>query len=151
MTNATIIDSFPAINEAVIQQFERQLGKDLPSEYRAFLLTHNGGRPRPAEFPMTGDTLNPSGTIHWFFGINNSRHYDLRRNYRVYQDRIPTNFLPIAADPGGNLICLAVAGEDRGTVYFWDHDYEALEDEVANYENVYFIANSFTELLNSLR
>jgi cell wall assembly regulator SMI1 len=151
MTHMTIRDPFPPTNEAAIRQFEVQLNVDLPSTYRSFLLDYNGGRPLRAEFPITGDPLNPSGTINWFFGIHDGQHYDVRRAYSVYQNRVPANFLPIAEDPGGNLICLSIAGNDYGVVYFWDHDYEALSDEVPGYENVYLITNSFAELLESLK
>jgi cell wall assembly regulator SMI1 len=153
MTHITIDKSFSPIDEATIQALEQELGIQLPSDYRQFLLTHNGGRPTPAHFPLTGDPLNSSGGIHWFYGIHRGRerHYNLRKAYDVFQDRMPANFFPIACDPGGNQICLSVAGEDRETVYFWDHEFESLDDEKPGYENVYFIANSFTELLNSLR
>ena len=30
--------------------------------------------------------------------------------------------LPIAVDPGGNLVLLAIEGEDTGKVFFWNHE-----------------------------
>jgi cell wall assembly regulator SMI1 len=151
MTNVTIGDSFPRMDEMRIREFERQLGITLPHDYRNFLVAHNGGRPDPSGFSMTGDPLNPSGTIHWFFGIHNGQNYNLSQKYSVYQGRIPSNFLPIAGDPGGNLLCLSISGEDVGNVYFWDHEDEASEGELPDYTNVYFIADSFTDLMNGLQ
>jgi hypothetical protein len=150
MINVTIRDSFPQVDEARIRAFERALGISLPHDYRQFLLRSNGGRPDPAEFAITGEPLNPSGTIHYFFGIHDGPNYNLGRKYAVYRERIPADLFPIAGDPGGNIICLAIRGDNVGSVYFWDHDYEALEGEVPDYSNVYFIADSFGSMLNNL-
>ena len=68
----------------------------------------------------------------------------------VDQVRMPEELVPIAHDPGGNQICIAVAGPKTGAVYFWDHEEEADDDETPGYDNVYLIANSFNEFLNSL-
>lgn len=40
----------------------------------------------------------------------------------TYRGRIPDGVLPIADDAGGNQVCLAVAGEFPGSVWFWDHE-----------------------------
>jgi cell wall assembly regulator SMI1 len=119
MTHVTIDKSFSPIDEATIQVLEQELGIQLPSDYRQFLLTHNGGRPTAAEFPLPGVPLNTS-VIDWFYGIHKGRErdYNLRAAYDDLKDRMHANFFPIACDPGGNQICLSVAGEDRETVYF---------------------------------
>jgi hypothetical protein len=41
-----------------------------------------------------------------------------------YRGRIPAWLLPIAADEGGNAICVGLRGEGRGRIYFWDHERE---------------------------
>jgi hypothetical protein len=63
---------------------------------------------------------------------------------------VPAGFLPLAVDPGGNLICLVISGTNTGKVYFWDHEEEVEEGQQPGYSNVYLIANSFNEFLNSL-
>lgn len=68
----------------------------------------------------------------------------------MYRGRIPPNLLPIAHDPFGNLICLSVAGQDRGKVYFWDHEVEVREGEIPSYRNVSFIADNFESFLDGL-
>lgn len=43
-----------------------------------------------------------------------------------------------------------MSGEDKGKVYFWDHEFE-LEEEKPGYHNVGFIADSFNEFVETLR
>jgi hypothetical protein len=68
----------------------------------------------------------------------------------MYQDRVPNTLLPVARDPGGNLLCLQLSEQDYGKVYFWDHEDEVAEGETPGFDNVYFVAASFDELLNNL-
>ena len=57
----------------------------------------------------------------------------------------------IAEAPGGNQICIAVTGEDKGKLFFWDHENERDLDKNPNdFGNVYLIANSFEEFVESL-
>ena len=46
-----------------VQAIEAQIGVRLPDDYKAFLLRHNGGRPRPNAFPIQGLANNPFGVI----------------------------------------------------------------------------------------
>lgn len=64
------------------------------------------------------------------------------------EDRIPKQLLPIACDPFGNDICLAISGRRRGKVYFWDHE---LELGVPSWFNVFFVAKSFDNFIDILR
>ena len=59
--------------------------------------------------------------------------------------------IPIADDPGGNAICLGMSGNERGKVYFWDHEMEADEGDEPTFENVYLVAESFASFLKSLK
>ena len=133
-----------------IAAIERKLSLSLPSQYRAFLLTYNGGRPRPKRFPIGDDSFSSHGQVHFFLCVKEGDSYNLEDWVTDYYDRIPSGFLPIAVDPGGNLICLAIAGDNAGKVYFWDHEEEVEEGQTPGYENVYLIANSFHEFLNCL-
>jgi len=57
----------------------------------------------------------------------------------------------VARDPGGNLILLRTSGPNAGKVFFWIKDEEADDDEVADYNNVCFVAESFDKFLKSLK
>jgi cell wall assembly regulator SMI1 len=151
MGNISMVQSFkPALDEEQIAQAERQLGVSLPSDYRDFLLAHNGGHPRPNVFPLFGNKSGDQAMLEWFFGIHSGENYNLMDEASYFRDRVPRNLLPIAADPGGNLICLSVSGPDRGIIYFWAHEEEVEEGEMPGFDNVYFVAGSFSDLINNL-
>lgn len=151
-----ILDSATPITEQDIALVEQRLGKSIPPVYRTFLLAHNGGRPQPDGFSSYGEKggLHDQSRVDWLFGINTGAYYnDLEQHFDMVRERrVPANLLPIANDPGGNLICLSTAGAEVGTVYFWDHEFEVGNDgDPPTYDNVFFIAGSFDEFLAGLR
>jgi cell wall assembly regulator SMI1 len=151
MATLQILQPGPPITEQDVLRLEQELGASFPEDYRAFLLAHNGGYPEPGDFDIPGESVPESGsTVDWFLTLEAGAHNDLRHELDVYRGRVPPSLLPIAFDPGGNLICLGLSGEHRGVVYFWDHELEAEEDEEADFRNVYFVADSFSRFLDSL-
>lgn len=134
-----------------IAEFEAKRQIKLPIDYRTFLLSTNGGCPEPDAFPIRDNPNDSHGLIQQFFSLGSKdEDYDLDENIEVYTERIPVNLLPIATDPGGNILCISTHGEDFGTVYFWDHSFEGLPSDKPDYHNVYFIAESFDRLLDTL-
>lgn len=133
-----------------ISRTELELGFSLPPQYKEFLLKNNGGYPEPDAFPIQDNPSDDHGLVHYFLCIKPGDVYNLVNYATLFLGRVPKNLLPIAVDPGGNLICLSVAGADRGRVYFWEHEEESQEGETPGYENVYLVANSFDEFLDSL-
>ena len=128
-------------SEDEVAAFESRLGAALPSEYREFLLECNGGRPvddlcveTPAAEALGGIVVD-----HFYsLGKGEDDVYDLDWNRRM--EGPPSAFLPIADDPAGNLLALALVGADAGSVYFWDHE----TDELTR------VATSFSALLDEL-
>lgn len=143
-----MLDVGPPLTDLRIGVLERKLGIMLPEGYRSFLLRYNGGRPTPEFFPIRGFDGNPFGSIHCFKGIDwPVSSSNIEWNYRTYKGRIPREFLPVAGDGSGNLICLSFEGANNGAVYFWDHDEE---HSPPTYGNVYLIAETFEKFLNSI-
>ena len=142
--------SLARLDEAQLAAAERELRVQFPPEYRHFLAQWNGGRPRPNVFHYESHGRKKSGMVDWFLGIHGGEHDNLCEYARWYKGRVPANLLPIAHDPGGNLICIAVSGSDLGAVYFWDHEYENPEGQPPSTENVYLIAPDFDAFLASL-
>jgi hypothetical protein len=140
----------PPLSDVQIATLENQLGVSLPPDYASFLREHNGGAPYPNVFPISGFDLDHQGTLAYFFGVKPGVPTDLVNNARVFRNRVPPELLPVAAGVFGDLICLAVSGPDRGKVYFWFHEEESDDGEAPTYDNVYFVADSFTELITSL-
>jgi len=136
-----------SIGSYAVKQFEHRHNMKLSAEYRNFLMQFNGGRPEPESFDFADDS--DASMINQFFGIGTGSHDDLERMYRAFSDRIPELFLPIANDPGGNLICIGLDGADRGKIYFWDRNEEA-DGTIPDMSNMYLLAESFPAFLDGL-
>jgi SMI1-KNR4 cell-wall len=149
-----INESYSSISVEKIQELEEKVGMKIPQTYIDFLLNYNGGIPEPCGFVYRAEETNELGTVNRFLGLHSGKHdnlYDYLMLYKEREKRIPSNLIPIANDPGGNLICLSIDGSDLGNIYFWDHDFEAENETEADYSNVFFIANSLDEFLQNLR
>lgn len=143
--------SLPPVSEARLAAVQNSLKIELPEEYLAFLRTCNGGSPQPDGFRRPR-AKEPLVYVHRFLEVSNDEDASLVENFKLYKRKhrwLPENLVPIATDPGGSLICLSVAGKDRGGVYFWDHE-QASERELndpSDYEDVTLIAKSFDKFL----
>lgn len=116
----------------------------------------NGGRCEPSDFSFVEDGRTTSSVVDWFLAIYDGKSHNLYRHlllFKIEEKRMPRHVIPIAHDPGGNLICISCAGHDGGSVYFWDHerevDYSIADD--SDYSNLYFIADSFDAFINGLQ
>jgi hypothetical protein len=125
-------------------------GPALPTDYRRFMLARNGGvLSESAHLP--GDVSGVS--VRAFLTVDDSAGrggYDFADFLRSYEGRYPEGFLPVAVDASSNLILLDTGYEQPGSVWFWDHEGEADEDEPPRTDNIVKIANTFTELLDRL-
>ena len=151
MVKLTMENARPNTSEQKIHSAEQELNLNFPANYKRFLLNTNGGRPSPNVFPIKGNSTDKYGIVDWFYCVQAGDEYDITWAMALRFDRYPKNLLAIGTDPGGNEICLSVAGKDSGKVYFWDHENEVEEGEEPSYQNVYLIANSFEEFLESLK
>lgn len=132
---------------AQIGDLERVIGSTLPTDYHRFLADVNGGRPSPSDFEgPAGD----GSVLNWFFTLNqDERTYFIPRRIEAYKDRIPPKLLPIASDPFGNLVLLDLGAKSVGAIYFWDHENENPDGDPW-WDNIAFIAPSFTDFVNGL-
>lgn len=146
------VNPFGATSREAIAEFEARQGILLPAEYKAFLLNSNGGMPIPDMFEVPG-WHGHGNELGSFYGIHDGpKTKRLDRACEVYDERIPSDLIPIAYDANGNAICLGWKGEREGKVYFWDHEDELDEngDFVQDYRNVFLVADSLQEFLDSL-
>lgn len=112
-------ESGPPISELEVRRFEREHDVVLPSDYRAFLLRHNGGRPIPADFMLTLENEPLHWRVHFFFGLNDPEESCcLRWNYAITSATRPAGTLPIAGDEAGNMLYLRWDEPDQGSVHF---------------------------------
>jgi hypothetical protein len=134
-------------NVSRLDEMERKHRIMLPEDYRLFLITTNGGRPVERRFSFIEHGKQTNGAIGWFFGDCDDADYGISSNWKTYNDRIPPAFFPIATDAFGNLILLSCRDEDRGAIYFWDHEKES---DVPSMTNMFRVANSFSEFVEHL-
>ncbi len=135
----------------IITEVEKQLKIKLPKDYKDFMIKHNGGRPEEDwgfDFIETGSGDTTSSLICDFATISNE-YNSLQNGYKnlVEAEEIPPGLLPIADDPGGNIIFLSVAEEDYGKVCFGNHE---LADPETGFLVMSLIADSFTEFIDKL-
>ena len=125
------------VADSTIRAFEAHLGHELPEDYRDFLRGHGMTAATGLSFPS-------GGGVEVFYGLQEEGEYNLQEEWEGMQERVPSHLLPIADSPGG-LICLSLAPEEKGAIYWW-----ASEDVRSGDEELSYIAPSFTAFMNSL-
>lgn len=153
----TFFETEDHLEASQIKDVENYAKLTFPEEYKNHLLKYNGGRCLPNIFSFHQNGKRTNSSVDWFLAIYNGE-YDNLKNYidifKIEEKRLPYHILPIAHDPGGNLICISCEGEDFGYIYIWDHEEEidySTSTYNSNYLNLYFVANSITEFLNELK
>ena len=141
----------PTIDE--VKQIENEIGSTLPSDYVNFLI-HFGGlflSTASASFYRSDDVIDTIG-VETIYGFLPDNVDDIISNYHTYQSRMPNELIPIACDAGAGEICLSVSGDNKGAVYYWDRylEEDPEEGEEVGYSNLFLIARTFDEFINSL-
>lgn len=145
----TIKEGGPPITMSDIEDIERYLGHNLPEDYRRFLLQHNGGRVSPSEV-LTGDSIYPLKHVNYLYGVKDDiESCTLRCSHYGMRERSRPELLPIGNDGGPDLFCLVLFGPDQGKIVFWDCREMWLRPPPDPLD-VYPVADSFTDFLNSL-
>lgn len=152
----TFAQTEKAIGSEEVDRVEKKVGLTFPNEYREHLLKHNGGQCSPNSFSFLENGTESMSCIDWFLAIYDGEYDSLEKYidiYKTHDKRLPSHILPIAHDPGGNLICISCGSSDRGSIYFWDHEkevnYSTSRDD--DYSNLLLIAGSFNGFLNGLK
>lgn len=140
-----------ATNE-MIDDFFSSHGLTCPSDYRSFLQKYNGGSFNEVYIPNT-----PLGPLFasYFSTLAPSKSRHIPTQIENLDEYIPTGFVPVAEDPGGNLYLLDCdqSLDRNGKVYFWNHENAEPSDDpvLSSFNNITFIFDSFSEFLDSLR
>jgi len=136
------------VSELEIRRAEKRIGVIFPPEYREFLLKYNGGRPVAKYFQIPESEFRNVGKVLDFFGLDDPvESCNIDWNCEVYKKRIPSGFLPIACEDGGNIVCIRSAPPDLGAIYYWNHDFEGAS---LSYKSLYKISSSLNEFLTNL-
>jgi cell wall assembly regulator SMI1 len=117
----------PPATVELVQRLEARIGRQLPASYRSYLLEQGSGR-----------LAANSEVVNEIFGLGDDLpyHANMWKRLDVYAERVPTWLLPVASDAFGNLFAVSLRDEDNGSVWFWDHEQEADEDEPPTEDNL---------------
>lgn len=131
-----VLDEPPDVT--VIKEIERQSGCSLPEAYLTFLNEHHGGYPSPEVFTYG---VGKQSILQHFFEFSKDTTYSILDYMESLKGRLPEGYLPIACDPGGNLIIMGLNGLERERIYFWDHEEELIGNKL------YPISESFDDFI----
>ncbi len=153
---AFVDDRLPPAPKKELARLESELSCRLPADYRSFLLACNGGSvggrlwfrgPAPDGRPVDVG-------VHHVGGFRSESYLSIFDTRYLYGSRIPSPLLWIMDDPFGNAICLAVRGDHKGHVFFWDHEDEpdprAWDGRMETAGNIRLVAHSFTDFVGGL-
>lgn len=123
---------------------EKLISAELPSSYIALLMFSNGGHPELDTFYFEAEGSRQEWSIGRFFHISSDLESteNVVWNYKNRWSGAPREFLPIADDGGGNLICLDLTDPGNNRVVLWVHD---IPDQP-----IVYIAGSFKEFIEAL-
>jgi len=147
-----MIDNFlftqPPVSAAAVREFEQSTGVTIPPEFVELMSgPANGARPTPQDtFNVPTRRNNEEDSVSEFLtlSVDGGREVSsLAQSYDTLKGRTPDQTIPIAACGCGDTVLLYWTGPQQGQVWIWDH-----EDE--GQDNIYFVANSLTEFLDSL-
>jgi hypothetical protein len=152
-----------------LQAVEELAGGVLPEDYRAYLAQFGAAafrrRVRFTPTPPLPKRVSRSGTdfIDAFYGKEPPGRdmYSLLVRVNFYRGRMPSTIIAIGDNGCGNQICIGVAGEAAGKLFYWDRNDEFDVDEYLEendgpvpddllFQNVYPVAASFADFLRSL-
>ena len=142
------VKPFGEVDFQDIKDFEASNEVILPDDYKNFLEIQNGGRPKQ----------NNLGTVEtdvqWLYGMYDYENAPDWANFfealDTYEGRLPSWYIPIGRDSGGNLFIMSLYEENRGLVAWWLHEQEAQENADEYFDNVRIVADNFTEFLKLL-
>jgi len=142
---AKIINSHKKLTIEEIKEFETENQVSFTKKYKEFLIQWNGGYPEPNLFRVSDE--QGVSVLNEFYGIGDM-YSNLADYIDIYEYRLPDGFLPIANDPGGNIICLGTQEPYYEKIYFWDHEQEP--EDAEDMSNMYFLADNIDDFLDNL-
>jgi hypothetical protein len=120
---------------------EERFACTLPEPYARFMLRTNGGMPDP--YCFSGKQPGDGGTVHFFYSIDGGEHTDIIDHASMLRGYVPKTLLPIARTMSGDIVCIGIAPNNHGQVWFWSHDHPVRE------EATWVIADDFDSFLST--
>lgn len=128
-----------------IESFEKELGFELPNEYRVFLEKYNGAISKDST-SIHINKLNTNIEIDSLFGISTGKEWlDIAYWMKAYADEIPHSSIIVGYDLLRGFLVYICSGEEKG-IYYWDAGF--IFSESAEDSNAYYICKSFRDFEN---
>jgi len=109
-----------------LDRLQMQAGCTLPADYRYFLTAHGPsglGAGGIVGLPE-GCPIRPHFSVDILYGVGARDDWDpFALLWSTYDGVVPGGYLPIATDPGGNLLLLQCG---VGAIFAWDHEHREL-------------------------
>lgn len=138
-------------DKAIFSKFEKEIGLHFTVEYTNFIEKYNGGIPESNIVRLRQNSDDSSISITSFLGVGLESYDNIIEQYNLLKGRIPKGCVPIANTEGGNVICINLNSQMYGYIFLWNHEEEVLYDyNEIKLSNLYLIANSFEEFLNTI-
>jgi len=143
-----------------IQTIENLVSNRLPDDYVAFMMEYNDFMPTdpsPYCFKIVWLKENIAPFYEASIGgweeikekINGSIIDAINIMWEPSYELIPPDVIPIGNDGGGGIILLGVKGINYGKIFYW-FDGLPFEPGKPNFDNIGFVANSFSGFIDSL-
>ncbi len=109
----------PPLAEKHVVALEATMGATIPEPYRSFLLTYNGGSPKPDVIVIDGAPFKGTD-LRDFFGIGTIHEInEISWHLEICTGCLENKLLPIASDSGNNFFVIPLTDEERGSVYYF--------------------------------
>ena len=147
-----MVDIIPTENPFDEKSFNEFISKYqliFPTEYLEYLRKYN-------DADLADNIVNNSNesiSIRYFYGTTNEDYSNIASIYEIFIERMPPNCIPIAEAEAGNQVCMSLAPENYGKIYFWDHetmDTDYGERCTLSLEKMLYLADSFDSLLDKI-
>ena len=137
--------------EKQIATLEKELGEALPSEYRSFLASTNGGRVNPGFVCVPARQDIDNVEVGNIFHLRPSKPEQNELTYEIERTKslLPAGYLPIAG--GSDLFAISLKPKTFGAVFWWFHESNDLDDDGNFLETAgHLLAGSFNEFLTRI-
>ncbi len=110
-----LISKFGDGSTELVDKFESKNGIELDEQYRFFLVNYNGG-----DTPKTTVRIKGiSSDLRYLFGINTEQDIEDHMQLSLLENK---RFIPIGEDTYGNYYFIGITEDNKGIVYFGNHE-----------------------------
>ncbi|WP_461644096.1 SMI1/KNR4 family protein [Labilibaculum euxinus] len=131
-----------------LREFENELNVNLPDLFRKFHASfgafsfNNPIQVRCKDLPVT--SKDEYVKVDYFYCFDMNCKHSIQKIIEHQEGHLPKGYIPFCDGEPGDLICLCVAEENYGEIYYWWHE-SSME------HNLFKIANDFGRLIAKLQ